>query len=76
MSAFPQSIVLRCRVTLPFAELRQMLLEDAIDLSLHFGMPAFDQHGEFADQPSRAKPAEFSSGGRLARTSASAVSAS
>ena len=27
----PQSIALRCRVTLPFAELRQMLLVDAID---------------------------------------------
>jgi hypothetical protein len=37
--AFPQSIVLRCRVTLPFAELRQMLLVDAIDLGLHLGMP-------------------------------------
>ena len=35
--AFP-SIVLRCRVTPPFAELRQMLLVDAIDLGLHLGM--------------------------------------
>ena len=32
VSAFPQSIVLHCRVTLPFAELRQTLLVDAIDL--------------------------------------------
>ena len=30
---------------------------DAIDLGLHLGMP-IDQNREFADQPSRAKPAE------------------
>jgi len=36
----PQSIVLRCRVTPPFAELRQMLLVDEIDPGLHLGMPA------------------------------------
>ena len=34
VSDFPQSIVLRCRVTLPFAELRQMFLVDAINLGL------------------------------------------
>ena len=28
-----------------------MLLVDAIDLGLHFGMPALDQDGEFTDQP-------------------------
>jgi hypothetical protein len=49
---------LRCWVTLPFAERRQMLLVDAIDLGLNLGMPALDQDGEFADQPSRAKPVE------------------
>jgi hypothetical protein len=53
VSAFPQSIVLRCRVTPPFAELRQMLLVDAIDLGLHLGMPALDRDGEFTHQPSR-----------------------
>jgi hypothetical protein len=37
---YPTSIVLRCRVTPPFAELRQMLLVDAVDLGLHLGMPA------------------------------------
>jgi hypothetical protein len=58
VSAFPQSIVLRCRVTLPFSELRQMLLVDAINLGLHLGMPVLDQDREFADQPSRAKPVE------------------
>ena len=56
VSAFPQSIVLRCRVALPFAELRQMLLVDAINLGLHLGMPALDEDGEFADQSARAKP--------------------
>jgi hypothetical protein len=54
----PQSIVLRCRVTPPFAELRQMLLVDEIDPGLHVGVPALDQEREFADQPSRAKPVE------------------
>ena len=58
VSASLQSIVLRCRVTPPFTELRQMLLVDAIDLGLHLGMPTLDQDGEFADQPSRAKPVE------------------
>jgi hypothetical protein len=58
VSAFPQSIVLHCRVTLPFAELRQTLLLDAIDLDLHLGMPALDQDGEFTDQPARVKPVE------------------
>ena len=58
VSAFPQSIVLHCRVTLPFAELRQMFLVEAIDLGLHLGMPALDQDGEFTHQPSRAKPVE------------------
>ena len=38
--AFPQSIVWRCPVTPPFAELRQMLLVDEIDPGLHLGMPA------------------------------------
>src|SRR4051794_12060779 len=57
-SAFPQSIVLRCRVTPLFAELCQMLLVDAINLGLHLGMPALDQDREFADQPSRTKPFE------------------
>jgi hypothetical protein len=56
-----QSIVLRCRVTLPFAELRQMLLVDAINLGLHLGMFALDQDRECAGA------------GRLAKTSASAV---
>ena len=53
----PKSIVLRCRVTV-FAELRQMLLVDAINLGLHLGMPALDQDRELTDQPSRAKPVE------------------
>jgi hypothetical protein len=44
---------LRCRVTPPFAERREMFLVDAIDLGLDLGMPALDQDGEFADQPSR-----------------------
>ena len=55
---YPTSIVLRCRITPPFAELRQMLLVDAINLGLHLGMPALDQDRELADQPSRAKPVE------------------
>jgi hypothetical protein len=55
---------LRCRVTLPFAELRQTLLVDAINLGLHLGMPALDQDREFADQPSRAKPIEYGTGWR------------
>jgi hypothetical protein len=38
----PQSIVLRCRVTPPFAELRQMLLVDAVDLGLHLGISALE----------------------------------
>ena len=77
VSAFPQSIVLRCRVTLPFAELRQMLLVDEIDPGLHLGMPALDQDGEFADQPSeRNQSNRISSAGRLAKTSARTVSAS
>jgi len=54
-----QSIVLLCRVTLPFAEFRQMLLVDAIDLGLHLGMPALDQDGECTHQSSRAKPIEY-----------------
>ena len=41
-----------------FYELRQMFLVDAINLGLYLGMPALDQDGEFADQPSRAKPVE------------------
>ena len=56
VSGCQQSIVLRCRVTPPFAELRQMLLVDAIDLGLHIGMPTFEYYREFADQSSRAKP--------------------
>jgi hypothetical protein len=55
---YPTSIVLRCRVTPPFAELRQMLLVNAVDLGLHLGMPALDQDGEFTHQPARAKPVE------------------
>jgi hypothetical protein len=54
----PQSIALRCRVTPPFAELRQMLLVDAIDPGLHVGMTTLEYDREFADQPSRAKPLE------------------
>ncbi len=39
VSGFPQSI----DITPPlFAELRQMLLVDAIDLGLHLGMPALE----------------------------------
>ena len=37
------SIVLRCRVTPPLAELRQTLPVDAIDLGLHLRMPALDR---------------------------------
>ena len=47
VSASLQSIVLRCRDMPPFAELRQTLLVDAIDLGLHLRMPALDQDGEF-----------------------------
>ena len=54
-----------------------MLLVDAIDLGLHLGMPALDYDREFADQPSRATPVEQNFlAGRLAKASASAVSAS
>ena len=52
VSASLQFIVLGCRVTPPFTELRQMLPVGAIDLGLHLGMPALDQDREFADQPS------------------------
>ena len=45
----------------PFAELRQMLLVDAIDLGLHLGMPALDHDGKFTHQPARAKPVESDS---------------
>jgi hypothetical protein len=55
---FPTIKFLRCRVTAPLAERRQMLLVDAIDLGLNFGMPTLDQDGEFTHQPSRAKPVE------------------
>ena len=58
IGGYPTSIVLRCRVTPPFAELRQMLLVNAVDLGLHLGMPALDQDGEFTHQPARAKPVE------------------
>ena len=58
LAASPLSILLRFRVMLPFAELRQMFLVEAIDLGLHLGMPALDQDGEFTHQPSRAKPVE------------------
>ena len=58
VSASLQSIVLRGRVTPPFAELGQMLLVNAINLGLHLGMPALDQDRELTDQPSRAKPVE------------------
>jgi hypothetical protein len=54
----PRSIVLRSRVTPPLADRRQMFLVDAINLGLHLGMPALAQDGEFAGQPSRAKPVE------------------
>jgi hypothetical protein len=39
---------LRGWVTPPFAERRQMLLVNAINLGLHLGMPALDEDGEFA----------------------------
>ena len=35
---------------------RKVFFVNAIDLGLHCGMPALHQVGEFADQPSRAKP--------------------
>ena len=40
------------------ASFARFLLVDAIDLSLHLGMPALHQDGEFPDQSSRAKPLE------------------
>jgi hypothetical protein len=58
VGGYPTSIVLRCRVTPPFAELRQMLLVNAVNLGLHLGMPALDQDGEFTHLPARAKPVE------------------
>ena len=77
VSASLQSIVLRCRVTPPFAELGQMLPVNAIDLGLHLGIPALDQDGEFADQPSeRNQSKRISSAGRSAKASASAARAS
>ena len=76
VSASLQSIVLRCRVMPPFAELRQTLLVDAIDLGLHLRMPALDQDGEFPPGPERNQSNRISSAGRLANTSANADSAS
>jgi hypothetical protein len=52
-----QNQSLRCRVTPPIAELRQMLLVD--DLACTSGVPALDQEREFADHPSRAKPSDI-----------------
>jgi len=43
-TAFPQSIVLRGRITPPFAERREIFLVDAIDLGLYLGMPALGVH--------------------------------